>query len=185
MVFSILFRTFATAMNRVRRAIVWLRRIWHCRGFGIQSPTDYRFVRNVINETWPYYAYDDLADEADWLKRKLGRLYLRLANDRQPRRVIDKVGVIDYVKAGCRKAEQVEDVDEVELAIVPIAIDYDRLLNRCGERSIVVFQDIYKQMPLWHCIEYDQRVRVTFDLYYCGIVVFDKKRHPNNYIVNF
>lgn len=172
-------------MNQLRRAFVWLRRIVHCQGFGIQSPTDYRFVRNVINEAWPYHAYSEVPQEPDWLKRKLGLLYLRLANDCQPRCVIDKVGVMDYVKAGCKKAEQVEDVDEVELAIVPIAIDYDRLLNRCGEQSVVVFQDIYKQMPLWHCIEYDRRVRVTFDLYYCGIVLFDKKRSPQNYIVNF
>ena len=172
-------------MNSLKRTLVWLRRIAHCQGFGIQSPTDYRFVRYVINESWPYHAYDGLPEEPDWLKRKLGRLYLRLANECQPCHVVDKVGVMDYVKAGCKKAEQVDDVDEVELAIVPIAVDYDRLLNRCGEHSVVVFQDIYKQMPLWHCIEYDRRVRVTFDLYYCGIVLFDKKQSPQNYIVNF
>ena len=172
-------------MNQLRHFFVWLRRIGHCQGFGIQSPTDYRFVRNVINETWPYHAYDEVPEESDWLKCKLGRLYLRLANECQPRHVIDKVGVMEYVKAGCKKAEQVEDVDEVELAIVPVTIDYNRLLDRCGEHSIVVFQDIYKQKPLWHCIEYDRRVRVTFDLYYCGIVLFDKKRSPHNYIVNF
>lgn len=176
---------FASAMNRARRILTWIRRIRHCRGFGIQSPTDYRFVRNVINEKCPYHAYEELPAGDDWLRRKLGKLYFRLANDRQPSNVIDKVGMMDYVQAGCKKARKVDDVDEVELAIVPIAIDYDRLLNRCGEQSIVVFQDIYKQMPLWHCIEYDRRVRVTFDLYYCGIVVFDSKRAPNNYIVNF
>jgi len=159
--------------------------MFHCRGFGIQSPTDYRFVRYVINEKWPYYAYDTLPDDGDWLKRKLGRLYFRLANDRQPRRIIDKVGIIDYVRAGCHKAVQVEDADMVEMAVVPIDSDYDRLLNRCDEQSVVVFQDIYRQMPLWHTIESDSRVTVTFDLYYCGIVLFDKKRQPQKYIVNF
>ncbi len=172
-------------MNRVTRTWVWLRRIFHCRGFGIQSPTDYRFVRYVINEKWPYYAYDELPDDGDWQKRKLGLLYFRLANDRQPRQVIDRVGVMDYVRAGCRKAERVEDTDEVELAVVPIAQNYDNLLNRCGEQSVVVFQDIYKQMALWHSIAHDRRVTVAFDLYYCGIVFFDKKRQPHYYIVNF
>jgi len=172
-------------VNGFYRILIWLRRIRHCRGFGIQSPTDYRFVRQVINESWPYHAYDEVPYDGDWLKRKLGLLYLRIANDRQPRHVIDKIGVMDYVKAGCKNAELADDIDKVELAIVPIAVDYDRLLNRCGEQSVVVFQDIYKQKPLWHCIEYDQRVRVTFDLYYCGIVLFDKRRAPNNYIVNF
>ena len=185
LVLFFLFRIFATAMNRLRRGFVWLRRVGHCRGLGIQSPTDYRFVRNVISETWPFHAYDELPNESDWMLRKLGRLYFRLANDRQPHQVIDRVGVMDYVSAGCKKAEKVDNVDVVELAIVPIAVDYDCLLSHCDEQSVVVFQDIYKQKPLWHCIEYDQRVRVTFDLYYCGIVLFDKKRAPNNYIVNF
>ena len=49
---------FASAMNRARRILTWIRRIRHCRGFGIQSPTDYRFVRNVINENYPYHAYE-------------------------------------------------------------------------------------------------------------------------------
>jgi len=31
----------------------------------------------------------------------------------------------------------------------------------------------------------DKRTGVTFDLYYCGIVFFNKKRFKQNYIVNF
>jgi hypothetical protein len=34
-------------------------------------------------------------------------------------------------------------------------------------------------------VERDVRTGVTFDLYYCGIVFFDKKRHKMNYKVNF
>ena len=68
-------------LNRLHQAYVWLRRISHCRGFGIQSPTDYRFVRYVVNEHWPYYAYESLGQNDDWLRRKLGLLYFRLAND--------------------------------------------------------------------------------------------------------
>ena len=67
----------------MNRYLVWLSRIHCCRGFGIQSPTDYAFVRYVVNEHWPYYAYDVLRDD-DWLREKLGRLYMRLANWRQP-----------------------------------------------------------------------------------------------------
>ena len=56
----------------LKRAWRWLRRIKYCRGFGVQSPTDYRFVRGVINEHAPYYLYEDLARELpglDSLKR--------------------------------------------------------------------------------------------------------------------
>ena len=69
-------------MNRLQQVFVWLSRIHRCRGFGIQSPTDYAFVRYVVNEHWPYYAYDLLPNDA-WLTRKLGKLYFRLANWRR------------------------------------------------------------------------------------------------------
>ena len=37
--------TFAIVMNLLTRLFVWLSRLHHCRGFGIQSPTDYWLVR--------------------------------------------------------------------------------------------------------------------------------------------
>jgi len=185
LVFCSLIRTFAVAMNRIQQALVWLGRIGHCRGFGIQSPTDYRFVRYVINERWPYHVYSELPTDDDWLTRKLGKLYLRIANFRQPTEIIDGVGMAPYLLAGCKKAKIVDDTTAVQLALVPIECDYQSILDRCNEQSVVIFQNIHRSMPLWHCIEYDQRVRVTFDLYYCGIAVFDSKRSRQNYIVNF
>ena len=86
LVFSSLIRIFAV-MNLLKRYFIWFSRIHQCRGFGIQSPTDYSFVRYVINEHWPYYAYDQL-DWDDWLTSKLGRLYFRLANWKQPSMMI-------------------------------------------------------------------------------------------------
>ena len=172
-------------MYRLWHPLVWLSRLTHCRGFGIQSPTDYRFVRYVINEHWPYYAYESLGVQDTWLRRKQGLLYFRLANDRQPRTIIDRVGFQDYLQAGCQKAQINGEVREVELAVVPIKTDYNRLFQACNAQSVVVFQNIYQLRNYWHCIENDPRVTVTFDLYYCGIVFFDPKRTKQNYIINF
>lgn len=173
-------------MNRVIQIFVWLSRISHCRGFGIQSPTDYAFVRYVVNEHWPYHAYDIKGHEDDdWLTCKLGRLYLRVANWRQPSSIIDGVGAIDYLKAGCKKSCIVSDKEQVEMACVPIETDYHALFSRCTDNSIIIFQDIWRQKPLWHCIEHDSRVTVSYDLYYCGIVFFDSRRVKQLYIVNF
>ena len=83
------------------RWLVWLSRIHCCRGFGIQSPTDYAFVRYVVNEHWPYYAYDVLRED-DWLREKLGRLYMRLANWRQPT-VILSDDYLQWFHAGCHQ----------------------------------------------------------------------------------
>lgn len=172
-------------MNRLMQAMVWLRRINRCRGFGVQSPTDYRFVRNVINEHWPYYAYDKLGKGDNWLRRKTGKLYFRMANELQPHTIADWVGFSDYLQAGCRKAVLTDEAKDIDLAVVPIKTDYYRLFNECNEQSVVVFHEIYKHPTYWHCIEHDSRVSVTFDLYYCGIVMFDKKRQPHHYIINF
>ena len=70
-------------MYYLKRLWIWITRLTCCRGFGIQSPSAYSFVRYVVNEHYPYYAYADLADSFPQLgkrERKLGEFYFRLAN---------------------------------------------------------------------------------------------------------
>ena len=157
----------------------------HCRGFGIQSPSDYRFVRYVINEHWPYYAFASFPSDLDSETTKLGKLYFRLANYRQPSIIIDRVGMSLFLRAACSNATILTDCDSVELAIIPIEDDYDDLFNRCHDASIVVFHQIYRDKERWEHVKNDHRVQVTYDLYYCGIVFFDTKRYKQHYIVNF
>ena len=195
------------------RWVVWLTRMHRCLGFGIQSPKDYAFVRYVINEKWPYYAYERLGKNDDWRTRKLGRLYMRLANWRQPT-AMERDRYEEYWKAGCRsltpndlspalshcnatlcldrEGEGVGGEDRglrtVELARVDIDDDWEtveQLLRRCDERSVVVVEDIWRDWQRWHDIEQDERVGTTYDLYYCGIVLFDKQRYGHHYKVNF
>ena len=177
-------------MNKLKGFLVWLSRIRYCRGAGIQSPTDYRFVRYVINEHWPYYAYEHLGADDTWLRRKLGQLYFRLANACQPQKVIDLIGVADYIQAGCVKshvlnADDANDHDSFDMAIMPIETDVYHWLDLCKNHSVLVFEGIHRQPSLWHCVEYNEHVVTTFDLYYCGIVLFDKTKSRNNYKVNF
>lgn len=178
-------------MNRIQQAWIWLRRLGHSRGFGIQSPTDYNFERYVINEHWPYYAYESLGSADNWTRRKLGLMYFRLVNHLQPAVIIDLIGVEEYIRAACPKAQILTHTDELkdtvraDLAIVPVQTEYQQLFSHCGDNSVAVFENIYEQQALWHCIEYSAMTSVTFDLYYCGVVFFDKKRLKQNYIVNF
>ena len=103
-------------MQRLRHAFVWLMRIGHCRGFGVQSPTDYWLVRYVINEHWPYYQYVTLGEGDEWLTRKLGLLYFRLANWLQPHK-IESDGYQQYLQAGCRKAEFGDSTELIRLTL--------------------------------------------------------------------
>ena len=184
MVFHSICTIFAV-MNLFKRYFVWLSRIHKCRGFGIQSPTDYSFVRYVINEHWPYYAYEQF-DGGDWLTCKLGRLYFRLANWRQPSMMIQDE-YQRYWQAGCCKTIFVPIINKVELARVTIEdkAAFDELLSRCNENSVIVIEGLWRDWERWHEIEADDRTGITYDLYYCGIVFFDKTRYKHNYKINF
>jgi len=172
-------------MDRLLRPLVWVSRIGHCRGFGIQSPTDYWLVRYVINEHWPYYQYDKLGENDDWLTRKLGLLYFRIANWRQPK-TIESDGYQEYLQAGCRKATFGESSELIRLSLVG---DYRSRLsyiyNKVETNTVLIVDGIRRDKDFWRELKTDNRVRVTFDLYYCGVVLFDKKRHKQDYIVNF
>ena len=172
-------------MQRFQHALVWLRRIAHCRGFGIQSPTDYWLVRYVINEHWPYYQYAVLGEDDDWLTRRLGFLYFRIANWLQPR-IIESDGYKSYLQAGCHKA-----VFGSSTELIRLTLDGDyrarlaAIYNKVEPRTVLVVEAIGKDWDFWREIVDDERTGVTFDLYYCGIVMFDKKRTKKNYIINF
>ncbi|MDE6498034.1 MAG: hypothetical protein K2L21_05185 [Muribaculaceae bacterium] len=59
----------------------WWRRLRHSRGFGVHSPSAYRFIREVLCERLPYYGYEltrRLGDEWPMGGEKSLRLWLRL-----------------------------------------------------------------------------------------------------------
>ena len=172
-------------MQRLKHILVWLSRIFHCRGFGIQSPTDYWLVRYVINEHWPYYQYAAFENEDDWLTQKLGQLYFRLANWRQPA-VIESDGYRTYFQAGCKKTTFGESSELIRMTLDG---DYCQRLayiyNKVKDDTVLIVEGLWRNRSFWKEVKADERVVVTFDLYYCGIVLFDKKRHKQNYIINF
>ena len=190
-------------MYKLKRMIVWMRRMRHSRGFGVQSPYDYRFIRYVINEHWPYYAYDELKEsvtDIDTKTRKLCRLYFRLANWRQPRYIVDYRPETDaymkYMQAGCKRAsaDRFEGGEErtLELGRMSLTGDYEafyeQLTQSVDAHSVLVMERIKRDKEtkaFWERVKRDERTGVTFDLYYCGIVFFNKKRFKQNYDVNF
>lgn len=193
---------------RLKHLLVWGSRLHRCRGFGVQSPTDYAFIRYVINEHWPYYEYECLAQRGDdWLTGKLGRLYFRVANWRQPMRILSYDGGMayygDYLHSGCKKAmivpldthtdaKTLKEYLPLEMLVVTPTEGYEHLLQRvldvADERTVCVIEAIHRDdatLSVWKKLIADQRTGITFDLYYCGIVMFDTKRYKRNYIVNF
>jgi hypothetical protein len=175
-------------MNQLTRFLVWFTRLHHCRGFGIQSPTDYWLVRYVINEHWPYYQYEALSRGEDWLRSKLGQLYMRLANWRQPH-AITAHDYHAYWNAGCQRATVTPTLTTpVELMLTDIA-EADTLLDTLegctNDQSVVIVESLWRDKAAWQRLVNDSRCTITFDLYYCGIIMFDSKRTKQNYVINF
>ena len=182
------------SMNPLPRFLVWLSRIHKCQGFGIQSPTDFDFVRTVVNEHSPYYAYDELQTD-HWLQRKLGKLYLRIANWRQPATILTN-DYLPWFQAGCRSASIITNTSPLTSHPTPLKIELahidieqhellEQIYTHCNQQSVIIVEGIWRDRKTWHAIEHDKRTGTTFDLYYCGIVLFDTQRYKHNYRINF
>lgn len=199
--------------NRLIRGMIWLSRIGCCRGFGIQSPWAYSLVRYVINEHYPYYAYEHLAKDfpaADAVRRKMGEFFLRLANHAQPEMVV-AVGFDDedmkrdeaYFRVGCNTLRWMgvrpSDVDSALktlenasgahiLHVNATAIDAERLaeaVKRLRTGDFVVVDRLNYNKAIWHDVVGRLQNIVSFDMYYCGLVYVDPKRYKQNYKINF
>lgn len=192
---------------KVQRYLHWLRRIKYCRGFGVQSPSAYRFIRYVINEHYPYYAYDELRKELprlDSLTRKRMELYFRVANFRQASLWLDFCErndvIATYVGRGCHATQvrritdlrQITADDRIEvLRICPTAGSeavLEAALQKADDRTLFIIEDIgYNDTAkrMWQKLLESDLTSVSYDLYYLGIAFFDRKRYKANYVVNF
>lgn len=192
-------------MNSIKRYLIWLRRMSHSRGFGVQSPSAYRFIRYVISEHYPYYAYGDLRRDypaLDWLTRKRMELYFRLANFCRTEQMVDYASdsglLADYVQHGCRRTRVLNVyngvLDALHMRLVRICpLDgcedfLEIALADSVQASVFVVEDICTNpvaSRMWQRLVESEKVSVSYDLYYCGIAFFDTDRHKTNYIVNF
>lgn len=190
-------------VREMKRWLVWLSRIHRCQGFGVQSPSDFKFVREVINQHAPYPEYDRLAREMPGMKGlalKLCRLYFRIARNKQPQTIVNYGERADspsskYMREGCKTARMkssFSDVEEADLMRMTIECDYkhvfEQALAHARQQSVLLIEGIKggtQARAFWRKVQKDERTGVTFDLYYIGIVCFDKKRYKENHIVNF
>lgn len=162
-------------------AFLFLRRIRHCAGFGVQSPTDYAFVRGVIYERLPYYAYDELAvsyPEADSRTMWIARLLHRVSNHAQAENIIYCANEIPDVYAsamqkGCLKSA-ISGCSSIEKLDICAAED----------GAWIIIPDIYKgNKLLWEHLKTLDNI-VAFDLYHLAIAFVDKKRYSEAHLIN-
>ena len=61
----------------------------------------------------------------------------------------------------------------------------ERINDQLDDRSVIVVEGLWRDKSVWQQLIADNRVRISFDLYYCGIMLFDSHRTKKNYIINF
>lgn len=189
---------------RVKWIWNWIHRMGYSRGFGVQSPSAYSFIRYVLTEHYPYYAYDELKmrfKSFDHATKKKGRLYFRLANYAQASHWFDYHSAGQpyavYVHEGCRKTVfQAIDSKTIpnafRIARLSMSEDYqavyEALCKVATDDSILILEGINANKDtkaFWKRVQESQKATRTYDLFLCGIIVFDTSKHKHHYIVNF
>lgn len=189
---------------RVKWIWNWIHRMGYSRGFGVQSPSAYSFIRYVLTEHYPYYAYDELKmrfKSFDHATKKKGRLYFRLANYAQASHWFDyhlaEQPYAAYVHEGCRKTVfQAIDGKTIpnafRIARLSMSEDYqavyEALCKVATDDSILILEGINDNKDtkaFWKRVQESQKATRTYDLFLCGIIVFDTSKHKHHYIVNF
>lgn len=199
--------------DALSRICVWISRIGCCRGFGIQSPWAYSFVRYVVNEHYPYYAYGILRRAfSRWSvsERKMGELYFRLANFLQPSRIFFFFPPDDrnigfrkkYISSGCSRSEfagmeKAEDLlavkDNRPLLVCcsssQVSADMIMLMKgKLQKGDMILIEDIKESRDSrmkWRELRSRLSGALMFDLFYCGIIYVDADRYMQHFKINF
>ena len=198
----------------IKRSVVWLRRAQYSRGFGVQSPWAYKFIRYVVNEHYPYYKYAQLKQQVYGINkrvRKLCRLYFRIANFQQPHSFIDYLPFSScykiYTLAGAKKTlyqlisqdttpesytRILAEVGDNSIVRASLRGNYrefiDKAIALLPSTSVLILEHIKRNKETeayWKSLVADDRTGITFDLYYCGLIFLDKTMIKQDYIVNF
>ena len=137
------------------------------RGFGVQSPTAYSFLRKVVNEKGFLRIYcqthseisSSYPQDAPRQKRLLFRIRTVYPN------------VVELSASSLLKRE-----------------DFQQFLWNVSDDTVLVVTDINLDAEygkVWLRLVTDNRTVLTFNLVDCGIVFFDKTKYKQNFNVNY
>ena len=169
----------------LQSALIRLRRMPRTRGFGVQSPSAYRFLRDVVS-TRGRYAITEV--------HRSNEPSVKIANFTQAKHwfVSERLASADmetYVCAGCQEAQVSSEFSENEVYVID-ADDVqlvDDILNKASSTSLLIIEGINRSrnaFDRWRQVMTDSRTGVCFDMYKIGVVFFDLKKYKTSYQVN-
>lgn len=164
-----------------------ITRLRHTKGYGVQSPTDYHFIKDIINQKLPYYQYKQLKT-TNRKKRKINQLLLRLANFCQPENILNQTDdtlATKYMEAGCKKAKTTkQNENKKTIILTTIKLINHNTIYTIAPQSIIIVEDINKNKQTkqhWNNITTNNNITTTYDTPQIGIIITGKRQYPKHY----
>jgi hypothetical protein len=174
----------------------------NANGHGIHSPYLYGFINRVLNNPYPYYAFDQY--QTNKSISTTNKILFRLVNEVQPRQILElnakSNDSMSFMLSACKtaqftsitsSAEHIHTDTAWDLVVYHSAIttskselDLQQILQTIPENSIFVFTNkngSTKQALRWKTIRQHPRVVVSIDLHIMGILFFKPDLSNNNY----
>lgn len=190
-----------------------LRRFGSQWGFGVQSPNDYRFVCNVVNERYPYDVFPGLKKKYPHLNKRMrskAEMLLRIANFIQPDIVINRgMNPVynEYISSGCSKviichndAIDVDGLNECDVIdkrflLLVSCTDIDAgcesdiadILKYVKHGTCLIVDNVHTDKDankVWQKLISHVQCTIAFDLYDIGVILSDSKRFKTMYKIN-
>ena len=136
------------------------------RGFGVQSPTAYSFLRKVVNE----------------------KGFLRIYRQTHPENSSYPQDASKQKRLLFRIRTVYPNVVELSASSLLQKEDFQQFLWNVSDDTILVVTDINldaEYRKVWLRLVTDNRTVLTFNLVDCGIVFFDKTKFKQNFNVNY
>ena len=139
-----------------------IARWWRGKGFGIQSKSDYEYLKDVIKEKMAYYAYEDI-------KAKDAQLIYRICNHDKDRQVTMVGSFSNEEMTAAHRALGTEPETE------------DTLMHLHGRETVIVSDIRGENSFLWQLATHSKAI--TWDMGRLGLVRFLDKRYPEHYAI--
>ena len=185
----------------------WINRKRHNRGFGIQSPSAFFFVTEVLREQLPYYAYkklDSTVEKYGGMSKKHARELFRITNYIQPDNCISiaSPAAAEAMKAARPTAthyilegRKIEEYNECMKECRSIGMLYlsdcpckeeiiSTAISHTNNKSIIIVAGIHKDKATalwWQRLVDNPTTIVTYDMYSYGLLFFDKEKKKQHY----
>ena len=204
-----------TASEILERCGVWLARIGRGNGYGIQSPSAFAFVHDVVCHVGKHEAYSRLhalrrEHTASGPPERDDRLLFRLARYHNPKTALlfgQSIALTGkYMEAGCKNGDfyylsegSIEEVQNIAGLLAPIDLLYvddvptwpavwEAVMPYASPNALFVIRGIHANrysLSEWRQKTADKRVRTTYDLHFFGLASFEPRITKENYVVQY